>query len=226
MPAARPPVAPGERAPEIVLPAVNREGEVSLAGFRGRRSVMIGFFRGLHCPFCRRQIAQLGAAQPALLEHGVETLAVINTPLDNARLYFRHRPMALGVLCDPDCASHRAFGVPEIGFLAPGDPGPPRWPSKATPELFAGARINPTEELDAPAQPMEANEMLNAKDGFQLTEADRGIFASHGTQLTAHFLIDREGIVRWSWVEAPNSPSELCRFPSANDILVEARALS
>lgn len=226
MPAARPPVAPGERAPEIVLPAVNREGKVSLAGFRGQRAVMIGFFRGLHCPFCRRQIAQLGAVAPTLLECGVETLAVINTPLDNARLYFRHRPVALIALSDPDCASHQAFGVPLIGFLAAGDPGPPRWPSKTTPELFEAARINPGGTLDAPTQPMEANEILNAKDGFQMTEADRRIFESHGTQLTAHFLVDREGIVRRSWVEAPNSPAELCRFPSANDMLAEARALS
>jgi len=226
MPAARPPVAPGERAPEIALPAVNREGEVSLAEFRGQRAVMIGFFRGLHCPFCRRQIAQLGAAQPTLLEYGVETLAVINTPLDNARLYFRHRPVSLVMLSDPDCASHQAFGVPAIGFLAAGDPGPARWPLKAAPELFAAARINPFGELNAPAQPMEANDIVNAKDGFQMTEADRRIFEAHGTQLTAHFLIDREGIVRWSWIEAPNSPSELCRFPSANDMLAEARALS
>jgi peroxiredoxin len=226
MPSARSPIAAGERAPELVLPAVNREGDVSLAGFRGQRAVMIGFFRGLHGPVCRRQIAQLGAARPTLLEHGAETLAVVNTPLDNARLYFRHRPTTLTVLSDPDCASHRAFGVPEIGFLAPGDPSAPRWPSKSTVELFAAARINPTGELDAPAQPMEANEILNAKDGFQLTEADRGIVASHGTQLTAHFLIDREGIVRWCWVEAPNSPSELCRFPDLNDMLAQVRALS
>ena len=226
MPAARPPVAPGERAPDIVLSAVNREGEVSLSDFRGQRAVMIGLFRGLHCPFCRRQIAQLGTAQPRLLEYGVETLAVINTPLDNARLYFRLRPVSLVALSDPDCASHEAFGVPAIGFVAAGDPGPVHWPSRTTPELFAAARINPGGELDAPAQPMEANEILNTKDGFQMTEADRGIFESHGTQLTAHFLIDREGIVRWSWVEAPNSPSELCRFPSANDMIAEARALS
>jgi peroxiredoxin len=31
-------------------------GEVSLADYRGKRAVLLGFFRGLHCPFCRRQI--------------------------------------------------------------------------------------------------------------------------------------------------------------------------
>lgn len=219
------PVAPGEAAPALVLPAVNREGTFSLAQFRGQQAVMIAFFRGLHCPFCRRQIAQLGAAQPALRELGAETLAVVNTPLERARLYFRHRPTSLTLLSDPDCASHHAFGVPEIGFLEAGNPAPPRWPSRTTAAVFEATRINPTGELDAPAQPMQANELLNAKDGFALTDADQQIFAAHGTQLTGQFLVDREGIVRWTWVEAPHSPSELCSFPSVNDMLAAVRAL-
>jgi peroxiredoxin len=78
------PIQPGERAPQFSLPAINREGVVSDADYRGR-ALMIGFFRGLHCPFCRRQIAQLGAAQPSLAALGVETVAVINTPVERAR---------------------------------------------------------------------------------------------------------------------------------------------
>jgi len=225
MPPADRPIAPGEAAPALVLPAVNREGTVSLAQFRGQQPVMIGFFRGLHCPFCRRQIAQLSAAQPALRERGVEALAVVNTPLERARLYFRHRSMSITLLSDPDCTSHHAFGVPEIGFLEAGDPGPPRWPSRTTPEVFEAARINPTGELDAPAQPMQANDLLNAKDGFALTDADQQIFATHGTQLAGQFLVDRDGVVRWAWVEAPHSPSELCRFPGANDMLAAVQTL-
>jgi len=36
----------------------------------------------------------------------------------------------------------------------------------------------------------------HAKDGFDMTEVDKEIFAGHGMQLTGHFLVDREGIVR------------------------------
>lgn len=226
MPPAERRLAPGEPAPDFALPAINREGRISLEAFRGQQAVMLGFFRGLHCPFCRRQIAQLAATQPRLHALGVETLAVVNTPLERAQLYFRHRPTAVTLLSDPDCASHRAFGVPRIGFLAPGDAGPARWPSATTPELFEAARINPTGELDTPAQPMHANDLLNAKDGFMLTDTDHAIFAAHGTQLAAQFLIDRAGIVRWAWVEASSTPSELCRFPSASDMLIAARALA
>jgi peroxiredoxin len=53
---------PGESAPGFRLAAINREGLVSLDAYRGR-PLLLGLFRGLHCPFCRRQIAQLSATQ-------------------------------------------------------------------------------------------------------------------------------------------------------------------
>ena len=98
MPPAERRLAPGEPAPDFALPAINREGRISLEAFRGQQAVMLGFFRGLHCPFCRRQIAQLAATQPRLHALGVETLAVVNTPLERAQLYFRHRPTAVTLL--------------------------------------------------------------------------------------------------------------------------------
>lgn len=219
------PTPTGNRAPELALPAINREGTVSLAAFRGRRAVMLGFFRGLHCPFCRRQIAQLGAAQPALAALGVETVAVVNTPLERAQLYFRYRPTPLILLSDPECRGHRLFGIPRIELVEPGGSEPAQWP-RTRPEDFAAARINPTGELAAPTQPLEANEALNRKDRFELTAEDEAIFAAHGTQFAGQFLLDREGIVRWRWTEAPTSAGELCRFPSAADMIEAARGLA
>jgi peroxiredoxin len=70
------PLQPGEASPAFTLPAANREGMVSLADLRGR-PFLVGFYRGLHCPFCRRQVVQLGAAQPALLAAGIETLTSV-----------------------------------------------------------------------------------------------------------------------------------------------------
>lgn len=215
------PIQPGERAPDFSLPAVNRDGTVSAADYRGR-SLMIGFFRGLHCPFCRRQIAQLGAAQPALAALGVETAAVINTPLERARLYYRYRPTPVTLLSDPECRSHAAFGIPRIEFLEPGG-APGQWP-RTRPEDFAMARIDPTGELGTPTQPMEANGVLNRKDGFELAAADQEIFDRHGTQFAGQFLIDGEGIVRWSWTEAPGGANELCRFPGAAEMLHAVRS--
>ena len=208
----------GETAPAFELPAVNLEGMVSLASLRGR-AFLIGFFRGLHCPFCRRQVVRLAGVQPALHAAGVETLAVINTPLERARQYFRYRPTPVVLLSDPDCRTHRAFGVPHIEFLPQDSSEQPEWPLRASMAQFEAARINPGGELPEPLQPLESNFALNAKDGFELDEADQAIFANHGTQLVGHFLVDAAGIVGWSQIEARDGPNSLSIFPTTAQII-------
>jgi peroxiredoxin len=42
------PLRSGDPAPDFSLPAVNREGPVSLGDYRGRSPVLVGLFRGLH----------------------------------------------------------------------------------------------------------------------------------------------------------------------------------
>jgi alkyl hydroperoxide reductase subunit AhpC len=85
----RPPVSPGEPAPDFTLPAVDREATISLADYRHQKPLFLALFIGLWCPFCRRSIAQLGATESKLRALGVETLAVVATAPENARLYFK-----------------------------------------------------------------------------------------------------------------------------------------
>ena len=159
--------------------------------------------------------------QEKLKRTGVETLAVVNTTLDRARLYFKYRPTPVVLAADPEASTHRLFGVSafELGEVS-------EWPLRATPEEFGAVRINPTGELPAALQPMEANDELNRRDGFQLTEVDQQILAAHGTQGTGHFLIDREGIIRWTYIEAEERMADLGKFPTEADILAAARALA
>jgi len=171
-------------------------------------------------------LVQLGALQPALRAVGVETLAVINTPVERARMYYRHRPTPVTLLSDPDCVSHREFGVPYGAFLPEGSTETPKWPYKATMELFMAARVNPTGELPGPTQPMEANPVLNAKDGFVMEEVDHTIAANHGTQLAGHFLVDAEGIVRWVQIEGLDDPNQLSTFPTPAELLAAASSLA
>jgi peroxiredoxin len=42
------PLHPGDPAPHVALPAVNRGGQISLDDYRGRSPVLIALFRGLH----------------------------------------------------------------------------------------------------------------------------------------------------------------------------------
>ncbi|MFI5027279.1 MAG: redoxin domain-containing protein, partial [Solirubrobacterales bacterium] len=75
----RPPIQPGEPAPEFSLPAASGEGSVSLAEYRGDRPVYLALFRGLYCTFCRRQVVELGSTAQKLQEMGVQTLGVVAT---------------------------------------------------------------------------------------------------------------------------------------------------
>ena len=68
-------------------------------------------------------------------------------------------------------------------------------------------------------------ETLSKQDGFEPTEIDYQIAAAHGTQMTGHFLIDRDGIIRWLQIEAAERIGDLSKFPSDEEILVAARAL-
>jgi peroxiredoxin len=220
----RRPLQPGESAPSFSLPSANLEGLTSLDSLRGR-PFLIGFYRGLHCPFCRRQVLQLAGVQPALHAAGVETLAVINTPVERARLYFRYRPTPVGLLCDPECLTHQAFGVPHIEFLPEDSSDKPEWPYRADMPEFLASRINPTGELPQRVQPLEANNALNAMDGFELDEADHAILANHATQLVGHFLVDAAGSVRWMNIEAPDGPNSISVFPNAAQIVAAAERL-
>lgn len=201
---------PGDPAPDFTLPAVTGGGHVSLADYRGKSAVLLGLFRGLHCPFCRRQVFQLSGMHDTLAGLDITTVAVVNTPQPRAELYFRYHPVRLVLLADPQARTHQAFGVPSV----------------ALDESFAAARINPTGELPAPMQPMEANVALNAKDGFVLTQVDEEVVSTHGAQLGGHFLIDRDGIVRWSVIEAQTGIADLARFPGPTEILAAAGRLA
>ena len=218
---------PGDPAPSFVLPAVNREGSVALEDYRGKSPVLVGLFRGLHCPFCRRQVAQLGFTRDKLMDEGVETLAIVNTQTERARQYFQYRPTRVLLAADPDVRTHQAFGLPKIGFL-PDDTSPSelQWPQRTTMAIFLAARVDPKGVLPEPMELSVAGAFLDKQEGFQPTVVDQQIFEAHGAQLTGFFLIDRDGTIRWAYVEAPNRPDELTNFPSDDDILGAARALA
>jgi peroxiredoxin len=215
---------PGDPAPHFALPGVNREGQVSLDDYRGRSPVLLGLFRGLHCPFCRRQLVQLGTTQDKLKAVGVETMAVVNTPLERARLYFKYRPARVLLTADPEAATHRLFGLPEGTLVA--DESQASWAQGTfTMGQIQASLVNPTGELPEPQNVLMANETLNKKDGFELTETDKQIAAKHAFQLAGHFLIDRGGIIRWLQIEGIEGIGDLAKFPSDEEILRAAREL-
>ncbi len=208
------PVGVGMPAPDFTLPAIGHNNTVSLGDYRGRSPVLLALFRGLYCPFCRRAIAQLGVTSEKLQKLGVETLAIVATSVDNARLYFRFRPTRAPLAADHDLITHRAFGLPH----------PP-----VTSELMEAVqktRINPTGELPAPVPIAEVGEALDKVQGFTLTEVDRKDAERQFPQLKGQFLVDRDGIVRWANVEcATEGLAGLGKFPTEEELVEAAGAL-
>jgi peroxiredoxin len=191
------PVTPGQPAPDFKLPAADREGTVSLSDYRGRSPVLLALFRGLYCPFCRRQIAQLAPTAEKLRRAGVETLGIVATAAERARLYFRFRPARIPLAADPDLTTHAAYGLPRAPL---------------TPEIMKGieaAAAAWAREAGVPAQPGTAHDVVGTLDGFQLLPSDEADAERQQAQLIGQFLIDRDGIVRWAHLE--ETPGE---FPS------------
>jgi peroxiredoxin len=211
----RPPVAPGEPAPDFALPAIDRPETISLADYRSRSPVLLALFVGLWCPFCRRSIAQMGKVESKLKALGVEALGVVATARENAQLYFKFRPTRLRLASDPEMTIHRAYGLPKPA---------------ATPAFMKEmetVRINPDGVFPEPLPVMEAAMTIARQDGYTESETDKVDVQRQWPQLKGQFLIDRDGIVRWANVEcATEGVAGLGKFPSDDEILAAARALS
>ena len=210
------PLGPGDRAPEIILDAITREGKVSLDDYRGRSAVLVGLYRGLHCPFCRRHIVAMRQLNPVLREKGVETLAVVNTPLDRARLYFRFHPMPdLIAAADPERSSHNAFGLPNLQITDHED----AWPHRVSVATVASMKVSVEGDLPEPMDPEAAFMALNEKDGYEVNDADMQMIAAGKAQLIGQFLLDRNSIVRWSFTEAADGGRHMFGLPNTREML-------
>lgn len=210
------PLQPGDRAPNLVLDAITQEGKIALDDFRGQKPVLVGLFRGLHCAFCRRHIAAQARLDPELRERGVESLTVVNTPIERARLYFRYHPMPnLLAASDPERASHRAFGLPNLEFTQ----NETNWPYKVSMAAAKDMRVDIPGELSGPMDPFAASEILDRKDPYEVTEADEQMIATGHGQLVGQFLLDRQGIVRWSFTEVPEGGRYMFGAPNPKELM-------
>ena len=213
------PLQPGDPAPNIVLDAITRDGKIALNDFRGHSPVLVGLFRGLHCPFCRRHLAAQAQIDTALREKGVESLVVVNTPIERAKLYFRYHPLPnLLAASDPERTSHRAFGLPNLEF----GEGDSDWPRKIGMNTVMAMRMDLPGELPEPMNPMAASELLNTKDGYEITTDDERMMATGNGQLFGQFLLDREGIVRWRFTEVPEGGRLMFGAPTPQELMSAA----
>ena len=231
----RGPVQPGEPAPTFTLPAVERDGTVSLADYRGKSPLLLSINRGLWCSFCRRHIVVLGGLRHRLRQVGVETLAIVASPLERARLYVRHRPLGVPMAVDEEQVTHSAYGLPR----------PPRTPEiiQASERMrvhlddvalssddLARLRGAVEESQRQPQQPMPVWDFIHMQRRlypYEMTEREQEEWVSNRTLGAAQFLIDRDGVVRWTRVQdVAELPAGLGNHPKEGELLAAAQALS
>ena len=167
----------GRAAPEFRL-ASAQGGETGPQDFRGKSSVVLWFSKGLFCPFCRRNMAQLALRYPEIQALGAEVLQVTHNTLDEARGYLKHYPIKFPYLCDAERTAHEKYGVelPGVslgGFLASGA-------AVVTDFVLKGEKTPP---------PIPFIKRYAGKDADQ-----------------AVFVLDRDGVVRAEHRLAPNAP--------------------
>ena len=238
----QPPVQPGEPAPDFTLPAVEREGTVSLGDYRGKSPLLLAINHGLWCSYCRRHILQLGGTRERLQQLGVETLAIVASDLERVRLYVRHRPLRVPLAAAPDLITHQAYGVPmppvtleteqtqkEMRFRLDEIAVSPADLSELTAAVRATQR-DPTAGVEQPLSNWDFITVQRRLYPYEMTESEQQEWTQWSRNRllsTGQFLIDRDGVVRWARVQKTfDSPSGLGNYTSEEELLAAVQALS
>lgn len=167
----------GRAAPEFRL-ASAQGGEIGPQDYRGAKRVVLWFSKGLFCPFCRRNMAQLGLRYPEIQAMQAEVLQVTHNTLEEARGYLKHYPMKFPYLCDAERTVHERYGVELTGIALGGF-------------LASGAAVMADFVLKGQTTP--------APIPFMKRYAGQDV-------AQAVFILDREGIVRAEHRLGPNAP--------------------
>ncbi len=157
---------------------------------------------------------QLQTTAEKLRQVGVETLGIVGSAVERVRFYLRFRPSRCVLGADPDLTTHHAYGLPQSLLTTE------VWGAveSAARSLAGGLGIRVPES--------GATEAIGRLDGFETTDSEREEMERHQAQFTGQFLIDREGVVRWSSIEcAREGLAGIDKFPSDEEVLAAAKLL-
>ena len=83
-------------------------------------------------------------------------------------------------------------------------------------------QVGTSERYRSESAAMAAADALNKMDGYEITDADQRVLATGMGQLVGEFLLDREGIIRWSFTEVPDGGKNLFGAPTPQDLMSAA----
>ncbi len=108
-------VAVGQRAPDFTLARMGG-GTTTLSSFRGRKNVVLVFYRGFWCPYCIKQLTGMRQLLDAEMKKDTELLVVsvddsTGTQKTVARISADGVAPDFGFLSDPDHAVIARYGI-------------------------------------------------------------------------------------------------------------------
>ena len=108
--------AVGRAAPDFSLPD-HRGGEFHLRDHLGRGPLLVVFYRGHWCPYCRRYLGKLRDHWPRLRERGAQVVAISPEPPATSRVLAEQLSLPFPLLSDSQGRVIDAYGV-RNGFRA------------------------------------------------------------------------------------------------------------
>jgi peroxiredoxin len=164
-------LAVGQTAPGFRLPSAQGP-DVALEDYRGRRTVIVWFTKGMACVFCRQHMTQLARLYPEIEARGAEVLQVNPSSVARARAYAGKYRLPFPYLCDTDDAVRRAWHVDV---------------RRRGPMWYAGALVTGS-RMTKPETDFGHDDPSFAEMPKLLRDDDMGFF-----------VVDREGIVRFAY---------------------------
>ncbi|MHB8348710.1 MAG: peroxiredoxin family protein [Acidiferrobacterales bacterium] len=107
----------GESAPAFRVPDLQGH-TVDMRNFRGRW-LLLSFCRYASCPLCNLRMHELSGLHAGWQTHGLDMLAVLQSPADKLRQYVDRQHLPFLLIPDPEQTLYQRYGVGHcwIGFL-------------------------------------------------------------------------------------------------------------
>ncbi|WP_101756843.1 peroxiredoxin [Oceanicoccus sp. KOV_DT_Chl] len=102
--------AVGKPAPTFTIPGADGN-KISLADYRGKKNVMLLFYRGYWCPFCIGHLDDIQSLFPKLADFNVQLLALSPDDAENSQNLAKRFDQPYLFLSDPDLAVTDLYGV-------------------------------------------------------------------------------------------------------------------
>jgi peroxiredoxin len=183
----------GSPAPTFRLPS--GEGTpIGLEDYRGRKSVIVWFTKGMACPFCRAQMTRIARAYPEIQARDAEVLQVTISNPKQAETYASKFKIPFPYLADADYRVRSEWGLERRSHG-------PIYYAKAM-VMGMTSKMPPNDFGDfAPPMPEMPKIMADDDMGF--------------------FVVDKNGIVRFSLAGSYMTGDKDRALPSNEEILAE-----